>query len=166
MFVTSSVFISIEKYYKWKRHYDAGLATADLNYYSYEEKNSFCGRSLSEPMVHRYSVLQKFCSLSEIPYTHTTIVDIESSCHSKFDPLGFYENDQDSESESSCGSKMSKSLSVPNVEKLDMTKGQSQLRKTMYSVPKSSSNSELKFGDKVVELTHTSGFSVSSGSSQ
>ena len=59
LFLANSIFLSLTKYIKWRREYDAGLATAWLIYYNYEEANSFWGKSLSQPVIHRFSIIQK-----------------------------------------------------------------------------------------------------------
>lgn len=135
VFIVDSVFVSIEKYYKWKQSFDAGLATASLVYFNYSELNGFCGKSLTDPIIHRFEILNKYCHLSEIPLTHTSYVDWESEVESKFDPLENHDSkflrsrlnsSAESESEGE-DSKMSQSVSVPNVQKLEVELSESKI---------------------------------------
>lgn len=84
LFSTTKTMVSkLSKYVSWKQHYDAGLATACFIFYNHEELNSFCGRTISNDMVHKYGIMDKLCNLSDIPLTHTTVIDYHSMTSSQ-----------------------------------------------------------------------------------
>lgn len=167
LFMPASVIDSISNYYNWKRSYDAGLATACLIYYNYEEENSFWGKPINAPLVHKYEVIDKLCNISDMSITHTSLTDWHSSCASNFDPLDLIKKDEEGEdSEVEDISRFSRSVSVPNVQKLEVELQENLSTKTMYSGPKSITSSELKFGGKSIDLTNTVMFSVDSENDQ
>lgn len=169
VFMHKSVFNEISNYFKWRQSYDAGLTTACLISFNSNELNHYCGKSLSQPIIHKYGVLDKICHISEMPFTHTSWVDEDSSVSSdsksERDPFGYRKNSDDSESENEYCSRLARSVSVPNLEKLELSLSKSKLTKSMYSKKESTAETDLKFNGKTIDYTHSDFFSFSSRSS-
>ena len=183
LFLSNSVVTSISKYIKWRREYDAGLATAWLMLYDWEESNSFWGRSLKLPIVHRFNVIQKLIAivtlflfindinlklnfiylklwnLSEISWTHTTYSDI-SCTSSEHDPDEYYLNNEEEESIFNEPLWLNQSLSLPSIKMLEPDEINN--KNTMYSIKNNLfSDNSIKFNGKTVEFVDTENLSES-----
>ena len=123
---------------------------------------------MTEPVVHKYGVLNKLCHLSEMPVTHTSWVDDESSIESNCDRKDLFPIHEESESESDVEgySRLTRSVSVPSLKKLEMKmSGVTRLTKTLYSNASETVESVINFNGKPIELVSSAFFSMSSKSS-
>jgi len=164
-FIKGSILEEFTKYYQWKRNYDSGLATASLMYYNFNEANSFWGKSLSEPLVHKYDILSKLWNISDISMTHTSYKSYNSSGYSHFDPMDLENKQEGSETTEDFTSRMSQSVSLPNLEKLLEKEDQSIQKKTMVSEKRSREKTILQMWKDSINFTHTLFVSIASNGS-
>lgn len=167
-YIKSSILESITDYIKWRQRNDAGMASTSLMIFNDDVvgDNTFCGKTLSEPLVHKYKILEKICNISDIPMTHTSYIDCDSSESSKFDPCEFRRDQEESDMESDVRSLVSQSVSLPNVQKLHLENYQNSGAKTIYSQSRTNENTVLRFNGKTIQntLTDMSSSSYSSDS--
>jgi hypothetical protein len=154
-YIRSSILESITDYIKWRQRNDAGMASTSLMIFNDYGNNNFCGKTLNEPLVHKYRVFEKLCNVSDIPMTHTSYIDCNSSENSRFDPFEFTKDQEESENESDVGSRFSQSVSLPNVQKLHLENSQNSGTKTIYSLPRTDENTVLGLNGKTIECTNT-----------
>ncbi|CAI2373000.1 unnamed protein product [Moneuplotes crassus] len=160
MFTSTTQLQKISKYLEWKRLSEAGLCSASLLVHDHSHQNYFCGRFLEQPVLHKYDILRKKCDLSEITETHT------SSCE-PFD-VRKYVQETETESEVADCSRLSHTVSVPNIEKLEMALNTTKDSKSMYDedLNDNQSKSEWTINGKIIELMNSSFFSLSSNFSE